>query len=126
MKHWLTISDDAWPRCVELKNPQYTVGYGGGKKVDVKVYAHVAPRHLAINHIGDEWEVEDLGSSRGTFVNNERVTRKILKKGDIITFGFDGQLFFDDDPWVSPGDDSPQTSPVPKEPIPPTDDLEIG
>jgi ABC transport system ATP-binding/permease protein len=33
------------------------------------------------------FEVIDLGSRRGTYVNGERVTRKMLAEGDIVSIG---------------------------------------
>jgi pSer/pThr/pTyr-binding forkhead associated (FHA) protein len=31
--------------------------------------------------------VEDLNSTNGTYVNAERITRRTLKEGDIVTLG---------------------------------------
>src|SRR5688572_2122631 len=35
----------------------------------------------------DELEVEDLGSTNGTFVNGQKVTKTILNHGDTLTIG---------------------------------------
>ena len=31
--------------------------------------------------------LEDLNSTNGTYVNSERVNRRTLKEGDLVTFG---------------------------------------
>ena len=36
---------------------------------------------------GDELELEDLGSTNGTFVNGQKVTRVKLNDGDTVTIG---------------------------------------
>lgn len=45
--------------------------------------------------------IEDLGSRHGTFVNGERVTRRVLRSSDRIEFGFEDSykllFLFDDD-----------------------------
>src|SRR5687768_10398425 len=33
------------------------------------------------------WWLEDLGSTNGSFVNDERITRRQLKDGDMVRFG---------------------------------------
>jgi pSer/pThr/pTyr-binding forkhead associated (FHA) protein len=35
----------------------------------------------------DELELEDLNSTNGTFVNGEKVTKVVLREGDIVTIG---------------------------------------
>ncbi len=44
-------------------------------------------RHARIHRIGDQLEVEDLGSSNGTFVNGRRINRQAVAAGDIVRFG---------------------------------------
>jgi len=48
----------------------------------------VSHRHAAVNIRDGQYEVSDLASTNGTFVNNRRVTDSLpLKKGDEIRFG---------------------------------------
>jgi hypothetical protein len=43
----------------------------------------VSREHARLTHEGDQWLIEDLGSTNGTFVNNQRVQERVaLKKGD--------------------------------------------
>lgn len=47
----------------------------------------VSRRHAAIRVNGDSLEVEDLGSTNGTFVNGERVQKASLSEGDRLLIG---------------------------------------
>ncbi len=54
----------------------------------------VSRKHCAINRNGDDFILEDLGSSNGTFVNGERIGASIrLRNNDAITFGKDSPSF---------------------------------
>lgn len=54
----------------------------------------VSRKHCAINRKGDDFTLEDLGSSNGTFVNGERIEKSIrLRNNDTITFGKDSPAF---------------------------------
>ncbi|MEW6731488.1 MAG: FHA domain-containing protein [Acidobacteriota bacterium] len=46
--------------------------------------------HAEIKREGDELILYDLGSSNGSYVNNDQVRRYVLKDGDQITFGLGG------------------------------------
>ena len=43
---------------------------------------HIETRHLQITHDDDGWLLEDLGTERGTFLGDERITRRIIQHGD--------------------------------------------
>lgn len=48
----------------------------------------VSARHMKIEKDGERFSVVDLGSTNGTFVNNEKITDvRELKHGDVITVG---------------------------------------
>lgn len=47
----------------------------------------VSRRHAQIVYRGDDYVLEDLGSANGTTVGGERITRHVLRDGDIIRFG---------------------------------------
>jgi hypothetical protein len=45
----------------------------------------VSRRHAQIRLVGDHYHIFDLGSSGGTFVNEQRVTQCALNPGDVIS-----------------------------------------
>ncbi|MBI4667106.1 MAG: FHA domain-containing protein [Nitrospinae bacterium] len=47
----------------------------------------VSARHVKIEKAGNKFTITDLGSTNGTFVNNEKITTQELKSGDQITIG---------------------------------------
>jgi len=49
--------------------------------------AAVSGHHACVFRDGDELVVEDLESTNGTFVNDKRVTRQRLRRGDVIAIG---------------------------------------
>jgi predicted component of type VI protein secretion system len=53
----------------------------------------VSGRHARIARDGDGFVVEDLESRNGTFVNGERVTRQVLRHGDVVLVGKHRLLF---------------------------------
>lgn len=52
-------------------------------------------RHAAIEREGSGWAVVDLGSTNGTLVNDQPVTRTRLLDGDVITIGVTELTFHD-------------------------------
>ncbi|HKR63151.1 MAG TPA: FHA domain-containing serine/threonine-protein kinase [Thermoanaerobaculia bacterium] len=55
----------------------------------VLTHPAVSRRHARITVGGKEPVLEDLQSANGTYVNNTRVERVVLKPGDIVRFGAD-------------------------------------
>jgi serine/threonine protein kinase len=49
----------------------------------------VSRRHARITVTGTEPLLEDLNSANGTYINNTRVERAVIKPGDIVRFGAD-------------------------------------
>jgi len=47
----------------------------------------VSRRHAKIYKEGDNFVIEDLNSTNGTFVNGERIKKRVLKEGDRILIG---------------------------------------
>jgi chromosome segregation ATPase len=55
---------------------------------DIRIDAEFISRHHAVVLLyGTKTVVEDLNSTNGTFVNAERINRRTLKEGDIVTLG---------------------------------------
>src|SRR5271170_3662648 len=66
-----------------------TIAIGSHPKNDVVADdTTVSRRHATITRKGDGFELADLGSTNGTFINGRRVTEPVaLKPGDQIKFG---------------------------------------
>ena len=47
----------------------------------------VSSHHACVFRDGDQFVVEDLQSTNGTFVNGTRVSRHALQQGDVVTVG---------------------------------------
>src|SRR5688572_23265308 len=54
----------------------------------------VSSHHIRVAREGPQFVVEDLGSTNGTFVNGEKITKRPLRHGDTILVG-KHKLFFD-------------------------------
>jgi diguanylate cyclase (GGDEF)-like protein len=61
-----------------------------GRRTDLDLHIDVdsvSRRHARLWRHVDDWWVEDLGSTNGTFVNDEPIDRRKLEDGDIVRFG---------------------------------------
>src|SRR5262245_3477633 len=66
-----------------LAGPSHVVGRQEGVDVTIAEDA-VSRQHARLFREGAAWQVEDLGSTNGSFVNDERVTRSALRHGDML------------------------------------------
>lgn len=55
----------------------------------------VSRQHARITILDEAYEIEDLGSTNGTLVNEVRITRQLLHEGDLIQIGTHLLLFQD-------------------------------
>jgi predicted component of type VI protein secretion system len=55
--------------------------------------AKASREHAKIYKQGEQYAIVDLNSSNGTFVNGEKITKRILKNGDEISIGTVRLLF---------------------------------
>ena len=63
-----------------------TIGRNPGSTIYVKE-STVSRNHGRIGFDGDTWYIKDLGSSNGSFHNNERTTRAQITGGDLVRIG---------------------------------------
>lgn len=68
---------------VELTKPRMTIGRHPSSDI---VIAHraVSAQHAALTVSASDIQVEDLGSTNGTFVNGQRIARQTLADRDVI------------------------------------------
>jgi hypothetical protein len=90
------LTKDAWliMKTGPLRGKQFVVYHnptiiGSSPKCDVYIFKDpaVEPHHAELRQLGSKFEILDKGSPQGVFVNSQRVTKKILEKGDIIIIG---------------------------------------
>ncbi len=61
---------------------------GRASEADIHLEApNVSRKHAAFKKMGDQYVLEDLGSSNGTYVNNQQIQSTILRDGDLIEIG---------------------------------------
>ena len=54
---------------------------------------YVSRRHAQLRRDGPDWVLEDVASTNGTHVNGHRITRQILRDGDVLQLGEATLLF---------------------------------
>jgi len=92
-----------------LLEPEHLVGRSAMCNLQLDV-AYVSAQHAAIRWTGEHWEVRDLGSRNGTFIDGVRLSERtpsVLSRGIVVTFGTPEQR------WVVASDDPPCTMVVP-------------
>jgi pSer/pThr/pTyr-binding forkhead associated (FHA) protein len=48
-------------------------------------YPQVSRKHAELRYSNGQFEIQDLGSTGGTFVNGVKIKQQQLKKGDVIS-----------------------------------------
>ncbi|HOX06446.1 MAG TPA: FHA domain-containing protein [Planctomycetota bacterium] len=85
---WLHVQAGALAgkQFILYKNPTVL---GSSPKCEIYLFkdSAIEPKHAAIHTYGTRYEIEDLDSPAGTFVNGRKVTRQPLKNGDRIYLG---------------------------------------
>ena len=67
--------------------PGAVIGRDGASAISLSGDSKVSRVHARLSRIGSEHIIEDAGSTNGTFVNGQRVTRQALVVGDIVLIG---------------------------------------
>jgi len=71
---------------IELENQQLVIGRDDSCGVHLS-YPSVSRKHALLTCALDEYFIEDLGSTNGTLLNDEPVTKHILAGGDRLQIG---------------------------------------
>ncbi|MEL1134157.1 FhaA domain-containing protein [Desulfitobacterium sp. THU1] len=64
--------------------------YHIGRHAQCEIVLHdpeVSRRHLKLSRVGEEWLLDDLGSTNGTWLNGQRIAKQKLALGDRIELG---------------------------------------
>jgi FHA domain len=78
--------DDNLIKVVPLNKDRMTLGRRPYNDIVVDNLA-VSGEHAALQVIGHDYFIEDLNSTNGTYINEQKVKRQILKNGDTIEIG---------------------------------------
>jgi pSer/pThr/pTyr-binding forkhead associated (FHA) protein len=72
--------------------PEGITGVGRSPENDIVISdaAMVSARHLEIRKDGESYQVRDLNSTNGTFLDGQRVTEATLQSSNVIRLGADG------------------------------------
>ena len=71
-----------------LPLPNRVTVVGRGEKCELRIpLLSVSRRHCELRQVGEGLRIKDLGSSNGTFVNNQRVAESQVKAGDRLAVG---------------------------------------
>lgn len=73
-------------RRIELGDSEVSIGRIPDCEVQLLV-ENVSRRHARILYLNEEYQIEDLGSKNGVYVNGIRVEKCILRKNDVIDIG---------------------------------------
>lgn len=71
---------------VPLSDEVTTIGSVAGNTVVLSDPA-VSRKHIGIRRVGERYELADLGSTNGVYVNGHRMAKKMLDPGDIMRVG---------------------------------------
>ena len=69
-----------------LERREVTVGREGEVHLTLE-FGSVSRRQARLFRVAGSWFVEDLGSTNGTFVNEQRVQTRALQNNDLVRFG---------------------------------------
>jgi len=73
-------------REIESSKEQITIGRNAENDIQIDNVA-VSGEHARIIKGPDHYFIEDLNSLNGTFVNQEKITKRVLEENDAITIG---------------------------------------
>jgi ABC transport system ATP-binding/permease protein len=71
---------------IELNREVVTIGRAAGNNIRIE-HPTVSSRHAEIRKVSKGFELTDLGSTNGTFVNGQRISRQLLQPGNRVSLG---------------------------------------
>lgn len=71
---------------IETEKHEITIGRSPNTDIQIDNLA-VSKQHARLIKQKDQYVVEDLNSTNGTFLNDEKITKAILKHRDIVAVG---------------------------------------
>lgn len=89
MKHGLILLNGSTPGAgvtIAPEMEEVTLGRDAARDLPLDDN-HCSRLHARIWFDSQQWQIEDCGSSNGTFVNSRRIDRALLRPGDVIRVG---------------------------------------
>jgi pSer/pThr/pTyr-binding forkhead associated (FHA) protein len=71
---------------LETEKPEITIGRSSSADIQIDNLA-VSKRHARIIKHRNQYSVEDLDSTNGTFLNDEKIVKAVLKHNDVVAIG---------------------------------------
>jgi sigma-B regulation protein RsbU (phosphoserine phosphatase) len=87
----LTYSNSEGAHTFSLDQPSVSIGRNPGQDL-VLTDSFVSRRHAVLRQTATGFEIEDLASSHGTYLNGARVSTALLRSGDFLQFGSPGSM----------------------------------
>jgi pSer/pThr/pTyr-binding forkhead associated (FHA) protein len=91
MQFLVRYSEDLYDPVTIDDGHEVIVGRDPDKCQLVVLDAQASHVHCSLSVMGGRGWIEDLGSTNGTFVNDERVETALLSEGDVIRIGQNGR-----------------------------------
>ncbi len=88
-----------------LENGSVTIGRHSSNDISLNDTT-VSGEHAKITTVMNTSYIQDLGSTNGTFVNDQKVGQRLLRANDIITIGAHDIMFFSDQVAQNPAQNS--------------------
>lgn len=86
------VSGPMMGKSIDLDGPVTTIGTAPGSTVTL-VDGGVSRKHAGIRKAEGAFELADLGSTNGVYVNGEKVAKRRLQLGDVIRIGTTEMVF---------------------------------
>jgi hypothetical protein len=86
------LSGPMMGRTIDLEGPVTTIGTAPGSTVTLNDTG-VSRKHAGIRKADGGYELADLGSTNGVYVNGEKVAKRKLQLGDVIRVGTTEMVF---------------------------------
>jgi len=107
----------------QVDKADVTIGRGGDCEICLRDW-FVSKQHAVIHRQGNTFLLRDMGSWRGTKVNDAQITETVLKNGDLVQIGGTYMTFHVSEQEVVPAAKRPapaleKIEPVPPRPAPP-------
>lgn len=77
---------ESFSRAVQLGSGETSIGRDATNDIRL-AHGAVSRLHAKINLVNDRYELTDLNSRNGTYVNRKRIEKTALRSGDVIHFG---------------------------------------